>query len=208
MSAEARSAARPGRLTPLCYEQLDTEQARLWDGLAAGPRGAKAIRPEGNLTGPFDVLLRAPAVGRVLDDLGAVLRFGSHLSRRHLELVIVVTAARWRAGFAWVPHAEYAREEGLSDEAIAAVAAGSEPELELEEDRVVYDFAEQLVRTGRVSDDGYRAAVSLLGETALVELVALAGYYSLESLVLNAFEVPLPEGRSVPWEDEEASERR
>ena len=54
---------------------------------------------------------------------------------------------------------------------------------------------------GQCRDDRLlRAALALLGEGALVELVALAGYYSLSSFLLNTFRVPLPEGVRVPWD--------
>jgi 4-carboxymuconolactone decarboxylase len=54
--------------------------------------------------------------------------------------------------------------------------------------------ARQLVTTGQVSPDAYTAAQRLLGDAGLVELVALCGYYSLISYLLNAFDVPLPPG--------------
>jgi 4-carboxymuconolactone decarboxylase len=54
--------------------------------------------------------------------------------------------------------------------------------------------ARQLVTTGHVSPDAYTAAQRLLGDAGLVELVALCGYYSLISYLLNAFDVPLPPG--------------
>jgi 4-carboxymuconolactone decarboxylase len=40
----------------------------------------------------------------------------------------------------------------------------------------------------------YDEAIEMLGETGVVELVGLLGYYSLVSMTLNTFEVGLPDG--------------
>ena len=53
-----------------------------------------------------------------------------------------------------------------------------------------------LLGTGRVDQALYDAARAHLGDGGLVELVTLAGYYTLVSFTLNAFDVPLPEGES------------
>ena len=44
------------------------------------------------------------------------------------------------------------------------------------------------------ADETYAAARDLLGDVGVVELVALCGFYALVSFVLNAFEVPTPDG--------------
>jgi hypothetical protein len=47
--------------------------------------------------------------------------------------------------------------------------------------------------TRRLTDIHYAEAVAELGEPQLIELVALAGHYSLIGLTLGAFEVPQPD---------------
>lgn len=187
------------RLMPLRGDGLTPEQRTMWQNLTAGPRAAKAIRPEGYLTGPFDALLRAPAVGDHLAGLGALLRFDSVLSARHRELTILIVAARWHADFAWNSHVGYARDEGVPEDAIEAIGAGRRPRLPEAEDQLIVEFVADLTRDGAVADDVYAATLELLGEQGTVELVVLAGYYALESLVLNTFHVPLPPGGAVPW---------
>jgi len=41
----------------------------------------------------------------------------------------------------------------------------------------------------------------VLGLEGVVELVGILGYYSLVSLTLNAFEVPVPAGAPEPFAD-------
>jgi len=187
----------PARLVPLRPADLDPEQQEFWRALGEGARGAKAVRPEGFLTGPFDVLLRSPRVGGSVAGLGELLRFESDLEQRHRELAIIVVAARWRARYAWLRHNEYARDAGIEPEAVAAIAEGRPARFERAEDQTVYDLVHALAHTGLVPDGTYQAALDLLGERSLVELVALAGY---SSFLLNTFRVPLPEGERVPWD--------
>jgi len=188
-----------GRLRPLTEGRLTAPQREMWRELAAGPRGVTAVRPEGFLTGPFDVLLRSPEIGRAVAGLGALLRYESALTQRQRELVICTVAARWRAEFAWLRHDGYARDAGVPGAAVEAIAAGTEPVFDDEGDRVLYAFVHALAHTGAAERDAYDAALALLGERSLVEAVALTGYYCLSSMLLNAFEVPLPQGESAPW---------
>lgn len=209
MATEASATQPSRRLPPLTdRDELTPEQRTLWDVVAGGPRAATAIRESGQLTGPFDVLLRSPEVGAAVAELGARLRYGSSLDQRETELVIVTAAAHWRGRYAWLRHAEYARNAGLADEVLTALAGGAEPDLATEADRVVHAVADQLLRTGQVTDAAYAAALVLLGERRLVDVVTLTGYYSLSSFLLNAFDVPLPVGAGTPWGDDHPPERQ
>lgn len=189
-----------GRLTPLFNRDLNHAQRAMWESLVQSPRGSRALRPEGFLTGPFDALLRSPGLGAAAANLGTVIRFESSIEPRLRELAIATVAAHWRARWAWYRHAEIALQAGISESVLTAIAAGQVPSCEDSAEALVYDFVDSLVRTGTVEDEVYDRTRSLLGEPTLVELVALAGYYCMECLVLNAFAVPLPAGERVPWD--------
>lgn len=53
---------------------------------------------------------------------------------------------------------------------------------------------------GRPGPATYRDVHALLGDSGAVEFVALCGYYSLVSFLLNAFDVPLPPGVTPQWD--------
>jgi 4-carboxymuconolactone decarboxylase len=195
------------RLGPVTEQDLEPAQREVWDVLVGGQRGGKSVRAEGFLTGPFDALVRSPGVAQAASRLGEVLRFETELTQRERELAIITVVAHWQASFAWLGHAVYARESGLPAEVVADIAAGREPGFDSGSDRVIYQLVSELVRDGSVSDERYAAALALLGERRLVELVALTGYYCFSSVVLNAFRVPLPDGASVPWSSKELLSR-
>ena len=51
-----------------------------------------------------------------------------------------------------------------------------------------------LLEQREVDDELYKLAIEELGQESTIDLVGILGYYSLISLTINAFRVPLPEG--------------
>jgi 4-carboxymuconolactone decarboxylase len=188
------------RLPYLRYDDLDDRGRRVWDGVV-GSRGDQLISAAGGLVGPFNAFVHAPGVGAEMSALGAEVRFRTSIERRLTEVAIITVGARWQAEFEWWAHARMAREHGVPEAVVSAIQAGAEPPFEAEDERVVYDVARELASSGRVSPAAYAAARELLGDQGMVELVAICGYYTLISFLLNAFEVPLPDGATPAWGD-------
>ena len=173
----------PARLTP--------EQKAVYDSIVAGPRG--------RVEGPLRVWITSPKFAEKAQALGAFCRFGSSLPPRLSELAIIVMGSAWKAGFEWWAHAPLAKKGGISDAAIEAIRIGKTPSFERADEKAVYTFAHELTHNKRVSQATYDTAVKLLGETSVVDLVGILGYYSMISMFINAFEVPLPAGEKDPF---------
>ncbi len=94
----------------------------------------------------------------------------------------------------WAVHASEALKAGLPDALVEAIRTGAAPVFAEPADRVVYEFASAVATDGRVTDEQYRSAILDLGERAVVELVALLGYYTMVAFTLNVFEIPAPGG--------------
>ena len=88
-------AADPRRFKLIPPEALTPEQKKVADAIRSGPRAAvknsSAAKP-GPLGGPFNVWLRSPDVGNIIQSLGAEIRFKSSLPTKLNELAIIVTA--------------------------------------------------------------------------------------------------------------------
>src|SRR3954454_24461559 len=180
-------------------DELGDDGRTLWDAMTES-RGATIVGPDGGLVGPFNAWVTASDVGRRLVDLGGALRFRTSIDRRLLELAIITTGARWKAEFEWWAHSRMAREHGVTDDVIDAIAQGATtPPFARDDERVVHAIATQLGSNGRIDDVTYAEAAALLGDRGMIELVALCGYYTLVSFTLNAFEVPLPEDARPTW---------
>lgn len=172
------------RLAELRPQDMSAAQRRVHDDIVNGPRGG--------IRGPFNALLRSPGVADHAQKLGAFIRYESSLPGKLRELAILVTARHWTAQYEWYAHAKIAREEGIADRVIEAIADRREPEFADDAERTVHRFCTEALQHREVGDETYAAAMTLLGEAGVVELVGLMGYYCLVALTLNTFRVPLP----------------
>lgn len=195
------------RLSALLQDQLDESQRAVLEAIIGGKRGSGAglggyLDTRGALRGPFNAMVHRPDLGMVVQRLGEMLRFDGELTGAQREIGILVAAAHWRARYEWWAHARIARDEGVADAVIEALARGEVPALTDPGERAVHAFAHELVHSRRVGDETYAATIDVLGESLTVEVVVLLGYYTCVSMLLNAFEVDLPEGQSTPFDDD------
>lgn len=174
------------RFAPLTYDEMTPAQRTMTENILAGPRTA--------MGGPFNVLLRSPELGDLSQALGAYIRFNSSLPGTLRELAIIMTARHWTAHFEWYAHKNAALAEGLDPAIVDAIAAGRRPESMQPDERVVYEFCNELFTDHRVSDTTFAAAIDALGERGVVDVIGTVGYYSMVSMLLNVDEYPLPEG--------------
>ena len=194
------------RLAAVRPEEASAEQAAVIDAIAGGGRGrnraaGSLLDDRGGLAGPFNAWVHRPDLGMVIQELGERLRFHGKLPGAAREIAILTVGAKWKAEYEWWAHARIGRREGVSDETIDAIHRGERPSLADPVERAAYDFTAALLETGRVGPDLYRATRAAVGDGGLVELVTLAGYYTLVSLTLNAFEVPLPAGEPLAFDE-------
>jgi len=201
--ADSDSGREGVRLPLLRPGLLSEEQREVYEAVTGGPRrdGPSPIRymdDEGRLLGPFNAMLYSPAVGMPLQELGAALRFRTAFTKREREIAILVVAAGHRAPYEWYAHERIGRRAGLTEDELDALRTGVAPVLADVRERVVYEAARQMVVDGDLSDPVYTEAVATLGRAAVVELVALVGYYSALALQMRVFRVGLPEGEPEP----------
>lgn len=172
----------------------------LWDSIVQSPRMAGGAPPT-YLRGPFDPWLRAPAAGLAAAALGEELRFRSSLPDVLRELAILTVGARWRADYEFWAHARIGQAAGLGDAVIDALRLGMPVPYEDDDQRLVHASVLSLLATTRIPDDLYGRAIERFGEQGVVELVMLVGLYVMVSMTLNTFEVELPPGERVDWDE-------
>ncbi|WP_431301077.1 carboxymuconolactone decarboxylase family protein [Tabrizicola sp. BL-A-41-H6] len=181
---------------------LSSDQRSVFDAIRSGPRGV--------VEGPLRVWVQSPELARHAQALGAYCRYGTRLPPRLSELAILIVGADWQSGFEWHVHAPIGLQAGLDPRAIEAIRRGQTPVLDSETDQAVYRFVTELLTTRRVSDTAYADALRLVGLEATVDLVGILGYYTLISMTINAFEVPVPRGAEEPfgpaWTDPEPAD--
>lgn len=181
---------------PLVLDEraLTSEQKAVFDRIQSGPRGL--------VEGPLRVWLQSPALAEHAQSLGAFCRYGTRLPSRLSELAILIVGAHWRSGFEWHVHAPIAVREGVGADVIEALRLGRAPQLAKDDEIAIYTFCTELLASKQVSDAAYASATALFGDAGVVELVGILGYYTLISMTINAFRVPIPEGAPEPFLEE------
>jgi len=179
------------RMPEIDYAKLSPEQKKVHDAVVAGPRG--------KIVGPIKVWLKNPGLAEHAQALGAYARYGTSLEPRLSELAICTTGAFWKANYEWFAHAPLAQKAGIDPAALEAIRIGGKPAFTKADEQTIYDFVSELTANRRVSDATFARAKTAFGETGVIDLVGIVGYYSLVSVTLNSFELPVPEGEPVPF---------
>lgn len=190
----SRPAARLPQLRPA---DLTEAQRKLYTELTGGPRAGTAgligmVAEDGTLAGPFAAMLVSPAIGQPLQALGAAIRFHSHLTERQRELAILTVAAHWDSSYERYAHERIAATLGITEAELCALREG-DPEPFHGADRWVVEVVSLLLAGGAVTQERFNDAQQALGTAALVDLAALAGYYTTLAWQLRLFEVGAPE---------------
>jgi 4-carboxymuconolactone decarboxylase len=181
---------RGDRFRGLAYAEMTPEQRVMLDHTV---NSARAVTNT-TANGPFNVLLRSPEIGDLVQQLGNSIRFASGLSPAQRELATLAAARAWTSRYEWYAHARYAAQAEIPASVIDAIAAGREPDLDAlaTDEALTWRVVEELMFTRRVSDGTYQDALAALGEQRLAAAAALAAYYELVSMILNVDRYPLP----------------
>ncbi len=200
-SSNHECSVDPRRFKLIPLDQLTPEQQALSDAIKSGPRAklksSGASKP-GPLGGPFNVWLRSPGIGDLVQKLGEEIRFRSSLTGKLNELAILITARHWTSQYEWFAHHKLALEGGLNPAIAEDIAQGRRPENMDADETVVYNFSRELHEKQNVSDATYKTALDRFGERGVVDLISVNGFYSLVSMCLNVDGTPLPAGTPLP----------
>jgi len=184
------------RLPPLTETELNPAQRALLESLRSGPRGKNV-----SLGGPFGCYMHAPEVGEVIQQFAAFCRFKTRLPKRLSEFAILVIGRMWKAQYEFYVHAREAEQAGVLPQTIRDLKAGRAPLKAPKDERALYGFIKELHQKRRVSNRTYARVHDLLGDGGMVEFLGILGSYTLTSMVLNTFNVPLPEGAAPPFKE-------
>ena len=171
-------------------EQMTAAQREAAGEISAGPRGG--------VVGPFIAALRSPECMRRLQHLGAYLRYDSNIDPRLREIVILLTARRWRQAYEWVTHEPLARDAGVPVATIDAIRTGDVPDELPAHEAVVFELCSVLFADGHVPDALYERALDVLGEPGVIDVVCAVGYYSTLATIMNVTRTALPDGTAAP----------
>jgi alkylhydroperoxidase family enzyme len=188
-----------GRLPWPTPAELDEPAQRLYEKVAggrrvAGPQAFALTDADGRLHGPFNVMLMSPGIGTALQELGSVIRYDSSLPARAREIAILELARVRSSEFEWYAHRGVGEQVGLTAAELSSLRAGTDAPTFTPAEALVRDLVRELVLERDLDDAAYGRGVEALGQTGVVDLIALVGYYETLALMLRAFRTPLPDG--------------
>lgn len=162
-----------GRIAGPPVDKWTEEQKATYKALVPGTPGAEARKPSGSVY----MLLNHPEMATAWIRYGETVREKAKFRRGIRELIIVLSARKWNRDANW-GHAQMAITEGkISPAIIEDIKNGVRPKFENEDERVAYDFYNELTANQAVSDKTYQQAWKTFGTSGLLDLTLLIGVY-------------------------------
>jgi 4-carboxymuconolactone decarboxylase len=185
------------RLESLTPADLTDSQRVVYDGITGGDRlkGTQhfpVVAQDGSLTGPFGIMLHAPGVGDILQQLGAAIRYRTGLTARVREIGILLVGSVLKSKYEWWAHERVARALGFTDDELDQLSRGTFQTSDPVE-QAAADLCSALLAGGPVAGDEYARYADLLGVEAIIELTTLVGYYRTLAQLMTVFDTGIPE---------------
>ena len=185
------------RAAPLHPEEMNPEVRHVHDEVISlvtrsqGP--VPMVNAEGALVGPFPPMLRHPQFG--IPALAFVRSLDNHatLPNKLKEVAILTVGAVFGTPFIRYAHKIMAEHFGFSKTAVASLASGYRPAELNDAESIAYQVATTLANGNTLTDSLYARAIETLGEEGTAELMFLIAAYVMLAMVLNGFDVPVPE---------------
>eukprot|EP00957_Ditylum_brightwellii_P051564 3910630-Ditylum_brightwellii.AAC.1 len=161
-------------------------------------------RPRTGISGPFGPWIAVPAIADPSQQLGKACRYGTSLSMRESEIVILLTGAKHKSHAEFDIHQGEALRAGVSLEIISAIPRDNEFSLENvktkvlpllnqeEREAAIALFTAELLDTSTISNETYNATKDALDgkDSTIVEITSIVGYYTYCAYTLNVFNIP------------------
>jgi 4-carboxymuconolactone decarboxylase len=143
-------------------------------------------RPKGlNLLGTF---AHHTDLTQAFHTLAGHALFGTTLSERHRELLVLRVAAVRSCEYEWIQHLVLAADAGITEDEIAAVRDGNGLD---GAEQALLDAVDELLRDAEVSEATWSALAAELGTQQLMDLVFTVGTYDALAMAMKSFAVEL-----------------
>lgn len=164
------------RIPVLSRDEMNAEQQRVYDTISA------ATGRVGR--GPSVGYAYSPGLWQVHNASSAHLRDCS-LTQAQVRIVSLMTARHWHAAYPWSAQAATALAAGVDPAVVEAINVGDQPEFTDSIDEVVHAVTRELLATGSLGDDLFKAAESTIGYERLADVVGVIGHFCTTALMAN-----------------------
>ena len=186
LPAGSTRSAEGKRFPQLAVGQLDPAQRRVADEvLKVSSLG---------IQGPYNVMLRSPAMAQRMVALLDYLRFNTSVPRRLNEFAVLIQSRLWTSQVEWKAHYPLALKAGLPEAVAADLQAGRRPAAMQPDEAAAYDLCMELSTRHALSDQALAEARKHLSDQQIVDLVAVSGTYVTVAMLLATGDEPTPDG--------------
>ena len=145
----------------------------------------------GIVPGPHKIWLANAVLSRTIVPVGAYYQKQSTLTKAEIEIVTVLTNARWHSTYGTYEHEKIAEKLGhIPAETTGRLIAGLPAQFSDPREQVVYELACALLQPRIVPVGLYKRAKDALGDAGVVDVTVLIGWFTIVSMTLNAYDVP------------------
>ena len=149
--------------------------------------------------GPGSVAINSPELARRRGAQSRYLRFETSIPPAIVELAMLTTARCMACAYVWNAHLPEARRAGVTEEVLLALRDDEPlPAAAGDGQSAVVEYGRELMRTHKVGEGTFQAALDAFGPQRLVEITAIMGLYAQNAFFLNAFAVDLPSDLAEP----------
>ena len=164
------------RIPALSRDQMDAEQQKVYD---------ETVATTGRVgRGPSVGYAYSPGLWRVHNASSAHL-LNCSLTPAQVRIVSLMTVRHWKAAYPWSAQAAMALTAGVERAVIEAINAGDRPKFTASADEMVHTVTRELLATGSLRDDIFKAAESTLGYQRLADVVGVIGHFATTALMAN-----------------------
>lgn len=140
------------------------------------------------------VLMHHPQLAGPWLTYNGVLLNEPTLAARHRELMILRVAWRAQSEYEWAQHARLARQLGVTDDELAAIADGAVASVWSPLETELLAATDELLDDHRISDTTWARLAEQLDAKQLVEATFVVGTYLCLALAFNSFGLQLDPG--------------
>lgn len=159
---------------------------------------SSAIADNGALLGPWSVWMGAPDLGTAFAALQGTINALQALPPRAQQIVTLLTAANQRAAYELAGHRTLAIIAGFSADEADALTEGYAPATLAAAEQLAATATQCLLAGGALPQALYTELMDTFGPRGPMHLCSLVGQYLFQSVTLNTFDVPVPDGAVGP----------
>ena len=142
--------------------------------------------------GPYSLLLHMPEMAQRLEALRTYIRSEESVPQKLQELVMITVAREMDCAFIWHAHAAAARQAGVRDDIVDNIRDKKALTNLAPDERVVVDFARELLQNHKVSQHTFEAAITHFGQRGMMTLTNLVACYAVLAYNMNTYELEAP----------------